>query len=91
MALDLKTQQVPCISTSIGTRIAHHVIQPIQPPTGRIPMTIPAPSPPRPDLPPDVTPKLPLPPDINPDMPHTPLNDPVPPLAPPSIIAEGTR
>jgi len=54
-------------------------------------MTIPAPSPLRPDLPPDVTPKLPLPPDVNPDMPQTPLNDPLPPLAPPSIIADGAR
>ena len=62
--------------------------QPIQPHILEIHMTIPAPSPPRPEqLPPDVTPKLPLPPDISPDMPLTPLNDPLPPLAPPSIIA----
>ena len=53
-------------------------------------MTIPAPSP-IPDqrpLPPDVT-KLPLPPDINPGIPQSPMNDPLPPLAPPSILVEG--
>jgi hypothetical protein len=51
-------------------------------------MTIPAPNPSIPDqLPPDVTP-LPLPPDINPGIRQSPMNDPLPPLAPPSIIVE---
>ena len=88
MVLDLWTQQVRGRFGRHGTRIAHHANQPIQPPTLEMHMTIPAPSPPRPEqLPPDVTPKLPLPPDISPDMPLTPLNDPLPPLSPPSIIA----
>jgi len=91
MVLDLRTEQVPLARAVSGTRIAITLISRYSCTYWSIHMTIPAPSPLRPDLPPDVTPKLPLPPDVNPDMPQTPLNDPLPPLAPPSIIADGAR